>query len=69
MPKNKMAAFAGIGFELIALLLGAVYLGQYIEGRVGGKGLLTAGLVVLAFIGWIVHLVVMLKPRDEDPKA
>ncbi len=60
-PKNRMIAFAGIGFELIGLLLGGAFLGQYLDTKYAVEGWWTAGLVILALIGWLVHLIVMLK--------
>lgn len=64
--KNRMAVFAGVGFELIALLLSGAFLGQYLEKRFPSQGFLTAGLVILALVGWMVHLIVLLRRMDEN---
>ena len=58
---NRMVAFVGIGFELIGLLLGGAFLGQYLDREFGVAGLWTAGMVILGLVGWLVHLVILLK--------
>lgn len=64
--RGKMAVFVGIGFELIGLLLGAAFLGRYLDEKFALKGLMTAGLVILALVGWLIHLVVLLKGFQAD---
>lgn len=64
--RGKMAAFVGIGFELIGLLLGAAFLGRYLDQKFAFQGLVTAGLVILALVGWLIHLILLLKGLDSN---
>jgi hypothetical protein len=58
---NKYVVFIGIGFELIGLILVAVYLSEYLEKIHPSKGIITAGLVLLALVGWFVHILILLR--------
>ncbi len=64
--KNKMAAFVGIGFEIIGILLLAAWAGSWLDTAYDLKGMGTAGLVILGLVGWLVHLLYMLKGLDTD---
>jgi len=61
-----MAAFIGIGFEIIGLLVAAVFVGQYLDEKYQAKGLIMAGFIVLALTGWLIHLVAMLKNFERE---
>jgi MFS-type transporter involved in bile tolerance (Atg22 family) len=67
--KNRMAAFAGIGFEIVGLMVGAVLIGQYLDERFNAKGMITAGFVILALTGWLIHVIYMLKSFSGEDKA
>ncbi len=58
---NKYIVFAGVGFELVGLIVASVYLGEYLEGKTPSKGLWVAGLILVSLVGWLVHVVAMLK--------
>lgn len=65
--------FAGIGFELVGLIMAAVFLGQWVDKKWNLNGLGIAGLCFIALIGWLVHLFVLLKQftrhaDDDKPK-
>lgn len=64
--KNGMAAFISIGFEIIGILLIAAWLGSWLDTAYELKGMGTAGLVILGLVGWLVHLLYMLKDLDND---
>jgi hypothetical protein len=66
---NRMAAFVGIGFEIVGLLVFAVLFGDYLDTYFAAKGLITAGLVVLALTGWVIHVVVMLRGFEKDTEG
>ncbi len=53
--------FMGMGFELVGLVIGCIYLGGQLDKYFSWPGYATAGLVVLSMVGWIVHLIVLLK--------
>jgi hypothetical protein len=59
--KGKALLFVGIGFELFAMSLAAIYVGPLIDHYFGLNGLGTLGLFFILFIGWVVHFVQLLK--------
>lgn len=67
--KNKYMVFASIGFELIAFILVAIYLGQYLVEKQGMGQAVQAFLIVAAFILWFVSLIVKLKAREKTSVA
>jgi hypothetical protein len=69
MGDNKSMVFMGMGFELVVLVLGAAYLGKYIDGYFGTAGYYTAGLIVLFMISWFYHLIVLIKKVNGDDDA
>lgn len=64
MKKNKYIMFAAIGFELITLILLAVFGGEYIVKH-GAPEYVKALLVVLAFVIWFVSLILKLKSIEK----
>lgn len=67
---HRGLVFTGIGFELVGLVIGAVTLGGVLDEKFDLKGIGTAGLIILCFIGWFCHLIVLLKGymKHEHPK-
>lgn len=63
---GKMAAFVGIGFEVVGLIIAAVWLGGWLDTHYGLKGMATAGLVICALVGWFIHILWMLKRFEKD---
>ena len=59
-PKNKYIVFVAIGFELVGLILAAIWLGDYLVKSGYGKSA-TAFTVLGAFFIWFVSLMVKLK--------
>lgn len=66
MKKNKYLIFASIGFELVALIVLAIYLGDFAVTK-GWPDYTRAFAIVIAFAIWIVSLIVKLKSL-EKPK-
>lgn len=65
---NKYIVFAGIGFELVGLIVVSVIIGESLETEWPTKGLWVAGLILLALVGWMIQLVFMLKRTQKtDP--
>jgi len=58
---NKGLVFMGMGFELLGLVLGGYYLGQAIDNEFGWPGYGVAALVICGLIGWMIHLIFLLK--------
>ncbi len=70
-PKGngKYLIFVGLGFELVGLMLACLYIGQWVDQKFGTKGLGLAGFSILALVGWLIHLLQLLKQvekEDED---
>lgn len=63
---NKYIVFAGVGFELVGLIVIGVYAGEYLEQIKPTKGLWVAGLIVLSLVGWMIQLVYMLKNTEKQ---
>lgn len=67
MKKNKYIVFASIGFELIGLLIVAIWLGKYLTEK--GYGTAAQAFCVLgAFFVWFMSLIMKLKAlKTPDP--
>ena len=64
---KKGVVFMGMGFELLGLILGALFLGQTIDKHFGWPGYGVAIMVVVVMVSWMYHLIVLLKRfMDED---
>ena len=59
----------GLGFELLAVTVIGVYLGQYIDKTYEIKGLATVGLVLGGLGGWAYHLVVLIKKYEREKQV
>ena len=66
MGDNRSMVFMGMGFELVILVLGAAYLGKYIDEYFGTAGYWTAGLIVCFMISWFYHLIVLIRKINGD---
>jgi len=70
---DRGATFVGMGFEIVGLLLLGVWLGGFIDKKFALNGMGTAGMVILALVGWFIHLVQLLKKyqndQDQPPKS
>lgn len=66
---DQSMVFMGMGFELVFMVLGGAYLGQFIDKYFGWAGYATAGLI-LVFLGtWFYHLIFMLKRISESDSS
>jgi F0F1-type ATP synthase assembly protein I len=70
VSKNKYIVFAAMGFELVGVMLGCLYIGQLIDQKWNLKGLGIIGFSILGLAGWIIHIVQMSKQienvKDEE---
>lgn len=62
---KKYIIFASMGFELVGLIIGSFYLGQYLDTRINSKGLVFVGLSLACLIGWLIRVVWMIN-RIQD---
>ena len=62
----------GMGFELVGLILGGLYVGSQIDKEMKWPGYAVAGAMGIALIGWFIHLIFMMKkfmaelPDDKE---
>jgi hypothetical protein len=68
MKNNKYLIFASIGFELVALILLFIYLGEYLVKK-GWPEYTKAFGIILAFSIWITSLVIKLKSLEKSNKS
>lgn len=75
MKPNRYMVFFSMGFELVGLILGSVFVGQKLDALWGTKGIALLVLTVACLAGWMVHLVYLLKriekleAKDEQSKS
>ena len=69
MSLAKYLIFASIGFELIGLILGAFYLGSYLDEKYAGNGLYFVVLAFAALIGWLLQIVFFLRRFQKEDEA
>jgi F0F1-type ATP synthase assembly protein I len=63
---RKAAILISMGFEIIGVVLVAVYVGQWLDDKyhLGGLGLV--GLIVIGFVGWLTHVLVAVRSLDDS---
>ncbi|MEZ4870999.1 MAG: hypothetical protein R2827_01895 [Bdellovibrionales bacterium] len=61
MNNKGLYIFIGLGFELAALVIGALIIGEKLDKQFGLNGLGSAGLLMVCFFSWVFHFVVLLK--------
>lgn len=54
-------AFAGMGIELISLILGSIFIGQKIDEHYHLPGYATIAVLLLVLVGWFVRLLYLLR--------
>lgn len=70
MKMDKGLIFMGIGFELVTLCAGGIYVGQLIDKKMGWQGTATLGLILAFLVLWFVHLFFLIQKfeKDDDSK-
>lgn len=63
---RKAAILISMGFEIIGVVVVAVYVGQWLDQKYGWGGLGMVGLITLGFAGWLVHLLAAVKDLDRS---
>lgn len=69
---GRYIIFAGIGFELVGLIVGCFYLGQMLDEKYQTKGLIFVGLSFACLIGWLWRVIWMIRriqKQDEKSEA
>jgi F0F1-type ATP synthase assembly protein I len=63
---KKYLVFIGIGFELVAIILTCIFIGQKLDEKYHGKGMFLIGFSVLGLTGWLIHVLKMLRHFEKD---
>lgn len=63
---RRYLIFTAMGFELVGLILACLFIGQWLDENYGLKGLGVIGLMVGGLVGWLVHLIQLLKMIDRN---
>jgi hypothetical protein len=63
---KKGLVFLGMGFELLGLILGGLYIGRAIDHEMAWPGYGVALMVVICMASWMVHLIFLLKRFMAD---
>ena len=66
MKKKRGLVFIGMGFELLGLILTALYLGKYVDDQYELNGLCIALFSFLALIIWVFHLVILTRQFQKN---
>lgn len=67
--KSRLLVFLGLGTEIVGLILAAVWLGGILDERFHTKGLFLSLLSFLFLIGWMVHILVLIKRMKADEES
>lgn len=67
---GKYLLFIGLGTEIVGLILAAVWLGGLVDEKMETKGLFLSLFSFAGLIGWMIHILVLVKKTrtDETPK-
>lgn len=64
---NKYFVFTSIGFELLGLMLSAIYLGEKIDEVYQTKGVALIVLMMIGLASWLAHVIfLVLRFQKED---
>jgi F0F1-type ATP synthase assembly protein I len=64
--KGKYLIFAGMGIELIGIMVSCLYIGQRLDQKYGLQGLGLAGLSLVGLAGWIAHIVQLTRSVEHQ---
>lgn len=63
--KKNMLVFAAMGMELVGIIVASVFLGQYLDEKYQWKGMGVLALSILSLVGWLVHIILLLRQMDR----
>lgn len=68
---KKYLIFAGMGFELVGLILGAYFVGNHFDNKYQTNGLIFVGLSFAGLIGWLVRVIWLINrlQKQEDRES
>lgn len=56
---RKMAVFSALGFEIVGIIVAAIYVGGYLDEKYKWNGIGTVLAIALGFIGWFIHVLIV----------
>lgn len=65
MKPNRYLVFMGLGFELVGLIIGGLYLGQLLDAQMGTRGIMVLVILVSCLVSWFIHLIFLLKRVEK----
>ncbi len=67
---KKLVGFIGLALELPVVILIFVFIGDFCDKHYALKGFGVGAGVLIAFSGWVTHLILLVKKYDsvEEPK-
>lgn len=66
---RKTAVFISMGFEIIGVVIAAIYIGGWFDKTYALDGLGTTFAIVIGFIGWLTHLFIAARAFDKEEKS
>ena len=63
---HKYLIFASIGFELVGIMLAAIYLGQIIDDHYKTRGVALIFLMFTGLASWLIHLVFLIRRVQKN---
>lgn len=65
------ALLSALAFECVGLVTALVLIGRYFDDKYGWSGKGAAAGAIIAVIGWVTHLIVVLRQlqKEEDSKS
>lgn len=66
---SKAYVFIGMGFELIGAVLVLLWVGGIVDHEYGWKGFGSIAGIVIALVGWITHLLLVVRKLANDEKS
>jgi len=61
----RRLVFAGLGIELVGLILTSVWLGSKIDLYFQAQGIIFVAILLLVLVGWFIRLLFLLKKLEK----
>lgn len=66
--RNLYVIFAGMGIELVGIIVSLIFLGQWVDQKMHWPGYATIGSVIIGFTSWIYHIYILIKQLDKNDR-
>lgn len=63
---SKYLIFAGMGLELVGIMVACLYLGQKLDQTYHLKGLAMVGLSIIGLAGWLIQIIKLSQKLDKQ---